>query len=117
MWQFRPATAREYGLVITSNRDDRLDPVASTRAAAEYLRDLLAVFGHNSISLVAAAYNAGDSRVRFALRQIEDPGTQRNFWYLSGRRLVPLETREYVVKVLAAVVLAARWDVSTDGLR
>lgn len=114
LWQFRPRTAREYGLVITSNRDDRLDPIASTRAAAEYLADLLAVFGADSLSLVAAAYNAGDARVRYALRQIEDPTSERTVWHLSQRRLLPVETRQYVLKLLASLILIERYGAEHD---
>ena len=114
LWQFRPRTAREYGLVITSNRDDRLDPIASTRAAAEYLADLLAVFGADSLSLVAAAYNAGDARVRYALRQIEDPTSERTVWHLSRRKLLPVETRQYVLKLLASLILIDRYGAEDD---
>lgn len=106
MWQLRPQTAREYGLVITRNRDDRLDPIAATRAAARYLQDLLGVFGAESVSLVAAAYNAGDSTVRYALRQIDDPGTERTYWHLVEQTLLPVETRQYVFRLFAAAALA-----------
>ena len=40
LWQLRPATARRFGLVVNSQRDDRTDPARSTRAAVRYLRFL-----------------------------------------------------------------------------
>jgi membrane-bound lytic murein transglycosylase D len=34
LWQFMPETARRYGLVVSDERDERLDITKSTRAAA-----------------------------------------------------------------------------------
>jgi membrane-bound lytic murein transglycosylase D len=37
---------------------------------------------------------------------VKDPIKQRNFWYLYRIRALPLETREYVPKVLAVLIIA-----------
>ncbi|MGR3913689.1 MAG: LysM peptidoglycan-binding domain-containing protein [Gammaproteobacteria bacterium] len=37
IWQFMPKTARVFGLKLNATLDERLDPEAATRAAAEYL--------------------------------------------------------------------------------
>ena len=41
-WQFMPATARNYGLVVNGYRDERVDYFKSTHAAAKMLTDLYA---------------------------------------------------------------------------
>jgi membrane-bound lytic murein transglycosylase D len=97
LWQLMPETARRYGLVVDSRRDERLDPLKATHAAAQYLRDLHAEFQDWPLAL--AAYNAGEDRVERALEQLET----RDFWTLSRHAALPHETRRYVPAVLARV--------------
>ena len=99
LWQLMPDTARRYGLVVTPSRDERLDVERSTRAAARYLRDLYQQFG--SWPLALAAYNAGEQRVQ---RAVERAGIT-DFIQMSGLRLLPQETRNYVPAVLSAMQL------------
>ncbi len=88
LWQLMPDTARRYGLLVTSDHDERLDIYKSTRAAARYLRELHEQF--KDWSLVFAAYNAGEQKVQSA---IERSGAN-DFSRLSS--LLPTETRNYV---------------------
>jgi hypothetical protein len=97
LWQLMPATARRYGLLVDSQRDERLDPVKSTHAAAQYLSDLHAQFQDWPLAL--AAYNAGEDRVERALERLN----ARDFWTLSRHAALPDETRRYVPAVLARV--------------
>ncbi len=60
-WQFMPATAREYGLIVNKQVDERYNWVKSTRAACKYLKKRYKKYG--SWALVAASYNAGDGGV------------------------------------------------------
>jgi membrane-bound lytic murein transglycosylase D len=107
LWQFTPATARQYGLKVTDKADERLDPAKSTRAACKYIRELILDFGAgSSVMLALAAYNLGPAKVKTAVRKINDPIKQRNFWYLYRVRAVPPETRAYVPKVIAAMIIA-----------
>ncbi len=106
MWQFTPATARQYGLRINKSVDERLDVQKSTRAARRYIRELILDFGAgSSVMLAMAAYNLGPTRVKQAVRKISDPIKQRSFWYLYRVRALPAETREYVPKAIAAMII------------
>lgn len=68
LWQFTAATARRNGLSVTPGNDQRLDAVASTRAAVRYLRRLHRMFG-NDWRWTAIAYNAGEGAARTARRK------------------------------------------------
>jgi membrane-bound lytic murein transglycosylase D len=104
LWQIMPETARTYGLTVTEAQDDRYDPLEATRAAARYLRDLAFDFGGDSLFLAVAAYNAGETKVRRALRQLDDPFSDRNYWELAARELLPRETVIKIPLLLAATV-------------
>lgn len=104
LWQIVPDTALHYGLVVTEKRDDRIDLERSTRAAARYLADLYREF--QSWPLALAAYNAGAGAVENAIARVG----ARSFQMLSDRKLIPLETRNYVPAVLAAINLLSLSD-------
>lgn len=104
LWQFMPATARQYGLTVTSQRDDRLDPEKSTEAAGRYLRDLAFEFGGDALLLALAAYNRGENGVRRALKKLDDPFSDRSYWRLVEEDLLPTETSKYVTRFVAAAV-------------
>jgi membrane-bound lytic murein transglycosylase D len=99
MWQFMEATGRRYGLVINRWMDERLDPVKSTIAAAQYLGDLYGLFGH--WFLAQAGYNAGESRVGRAIQRART----NDFWALTQTRHLPDETKLFVPQILAATVI------------
>ncbi|HTM49374.1 MAG TPA: lytic transglycosylase domain-containing protein, partial [Bryobacteraceae bacterium] len=106
IWQFTPVTARNYGLTVNGAVDERLDVRKSTRAAAKMLRELILDFGAgSSVMLALAAYNSGPARVRQEIRKVADPIKQRNFWHLYRVHALPAETREYVPKVIAAMII------------
>jgi membrane-bound lytic murein transglycosylase D len=103
LWQFIDATGRRYGLRNDFWRDERRDPVKSTEAAARYLKELYAEFG--DWRLAWAAYNAGENRVRWAVKSL---GTS-DFWQMATTRVFRRETRHYVPKLMAAALLAKHW--------
>jgi hypothetical protein len=106
-WQFTPATAKAYGLRVDSHVDERLDLRKSTKAGCKYLRELILDFGSgSSVMLALAAYNSGPTKVKQAvMKTVRDPIKQRNFWYLYRARALPAETREYVPKVVAVMII------------
>lgn len=110
LWQFMPATARAYGLEVSSYVDERRDPVKATFAAARHLRDLHRSLG--SWHLAAAAYNAGSGRVGRSVGTRTKNG-DLGFWARRGH--LPRETREYVPKLLAAARIGR--DPAAYGLR
>lgn len=100
MWQFIASTARIYDLDITSYVDERRDPIASTRAALDYLQKLYRQFG--SWYLAAAGYNSGENRVERILDRHAGGGRGDDalFWRID--QYLPRETRDYVPLMLAA---------------
>lgn len=99
-WQFMRPTGRMYKLTINDFVDERRDPAKATVAAAQYLTNLYAMFG--DWHLAAAAYNAGEGRVMRALRGLES----QDFFTASEARRLPNETRNYVPKLIAAMIIS-----------
>ncbi len=98
-WQFIKPTATRYGLRVDAWVDERMDPKKSTTAAADYLSDLYAMF--QSWELAAAGYNCGEDRVQAAI----DKYQINDFWQISEFTL-PTETKNYVPKLMAALIIA-----------
>ena len=103
MWQFMRGTARIYGLNVSRRVDDRRDPEKATAAAAEYLNDLLAMFGMEDPFLGICAYNAGEGKILNALRKISYK--ERSFWTLVNKNLLRAETDEYIPRLLAVILM------------
>ena len=61
MWQLLAGTARDYGLEVGDDVDERYDPEKSTVAACKYLKAAYKKYGH--WPTVAASYNAGMQRI------------------------------------------------------
>jgi hypothetical protein len=81
--------------------DERRDPIKSTQAASQYLKDLHEMFGDWELSL--AAYNTGEYRVA---RILADKKDVDDYWDMRDRGYLPSETSAYVPKFLAAVQIA-----------
>lgn len=91
VWHFMPATAREYGLEVNGEVDERYDLEASTRAAAQFLEHLHGRLG--SWTLAAAAYNRGLG----GIRSRKESQRAEEFWDLYLNE----ETSRYVLRVVA----------------
>lgn len=95
MWQFMPATGKDYDLKQNAFRDDRRDVLASTRAALDYLQRLHRLF--NDWHLALAAYNWGQGSVGRAVEKNRRAGLGTSYTELN----MPMETRFYVPKLQA----------------
>ncbi len=97
IWQFMPATARGYGLVMNDFIDERRNIFKSTEAAAKLLRDnhrTLLNSGIDDWLLAMCAYNAGVGNV---LRDARSQGAT-NFFDMIMRTE---ETDRYVYRSIA----------------
>ncbi len=100
LWQFMEQTGRRYGLRVDRWVDERLDPEKSTEAAADYLKDLFAQFGH--WFLAQAAYNAGEVKVARAVERARS----NDFWTIARGRWLREETKQFVPQIQAAALIA-----------
>ncbi len=113
MFQFMPATAREYGLTVTEDRDERFWVMKSARASAEYLKDLFLELG--DINLAFAAYNTGPNKIRRVLKKLSTI-RHRTYWQLiSGSEDLKSETKEYLPQIYAVMTLANPENAASFG--
>jgi membrane-bound lytic murein transglycosylase D len=90
-WQMLDGTAKNFGLEINTEVDERYHIEKSTQAACRYFKEAYAVF--NSWALVAASYNMGIDGLR---KQLQQQGVN-NYYDL----LLNTETSRYVFRTLA----------------
>ncbi len=100
LWQFMRATGKEYNLRIDKYVDERRHAEKSTKAAVAFLSDLYAQFG--DWHLAVAGYNAGAGKIGRGLKRYKTD----NFWDLAQHRYLRLETKRYVPKLIAAILIS-----------
>ena len=98
LWQFMPATGKQYKLDITTYVDERHDPIKSTEAACHYMMNMYEIFG--DWSLVLASYNCGPGNVSKAIRR---SGGKTDYWEI--RKFLPQETANYLPAFLATMYI------------
>lgn len=95
LWQFMPATAKQYGLEVNDYVDERYHPERATAAAARYLRNAYERYGDWASAM--ASYNAGLARIS---SELDAQGADNALdLYLNA------ETSRYIFRVLAAKVV------------
>ena len=98
MWQFMPTGA--YGLARNGFVDERFDPEKSSVAYAKYMKTLYNQLGDWFLAM--AGYDWGPGNIQKVVMRTG----YADFWELYRRNVLPKETREYVPKILAAVIMA-----------
>ena len=93
LWQFMPETARNFGLKVNKEVDERLDPIKSTLAAVKYFKKLYSVFG--DWQLVLASYNAGHNKI---ITKVSYHGNS----FSNIKNFLPKQTKEYVLNFIAS---------------
>ena len=91
VWQFMPATAKEKGMEVSDEVDERYHLEKSTEAACKYLLGAKEKFG--SWTLAAASYNGGMNGIS---KKMEEQQVD-NYYDL----LLTEETSRYVFRILA----------------
>ncbi|HMX42302.1 MAG TPA: transglycosylase SLT domain-containing protein [Elusimicrobiota bacterium] len=99
MWQFMTSTAKYAGLKINYWVDERRDPSKATRAALQTLKSLHDWFDDWHLAL--AAYNRG----MYGIQRDLEFTRSTDFALLSKRQGLPMETEQYVPKLMAAVLV------------
>ena len=90
-WQLLAGTAKMYGLEVTDEVDERFNVKKSTEAACKYILNSYNDYG--SWTMAAAAYNAGDGRMK---GEMQKQGTT-DFYNLH----LNSETSRYIFRILA----------------
>ncbi len=100
VFQFIAATGKRYGLRVDYWVDERSDPEKACRASARYLKDLYDEFGDWYLAL--AGYNAGEGKIRRAIRKTG----KKDFWAIAKTRYIRRETKNYVPAILATILIS-----------
>ena len=91
LWQFMPATAKEFGMEVSAEVDERYHIEKSTVAACRYLKDAYNKYG--SWSAAALSYNGGQGRITRELRN-QQSNEALDLWLVE-------ETTRYFYRMLA----------------
>jgi soluble lytic murein transglycosylase-like protein len=91
LWQFMETTAKEYGLEVNDNVDERYNVEKSTRAACQYLLQAYGKYG--DWWSVAASYNAGQGLISRELSH-QDAESALDLW-------LNTETSRYMFRIMA----------------
>ncbi len=94
-WQFMPATAREYGLEVSDEVDERYNITKATEAACRYLKSAYSQF--RDWPSVMASYNGGKTRIS---NELERQGEQSSL-----DLFLTEETSRYPYRIMAMKTL------------
>ena len=90
----------DYGLTRNGYVDERFDPEKSTHAYARYMKFLYNQLGDWYLAMAAYDWGAGSIQ-----RAVQKTG-YADFWELYKRNNLPGETKDYVPKIIAAIIIS-----------
>lgn len=113
IWQIIPDTATKFGLVVTNDRDDRLNTELSTKVAVSYLEKLYAKFNDWNLALVA--YEIGEEHTSELINKF---GT-RNAWELVRADAASKQPQykglgKYLAQLSASVIILHNPSIMDD---
>jgi len=91
LWQFMPETAKQFGLEVSGDVDERYHVERETGAACRYLKDAYSKYG--DWPSACASYNIGTNRITLELQR-QGVSTGLDLWLVE-------ETSRYVFRILA----------------
>lgn len=95
LWQFTKTTARDYGMMVNLEVDERFNDLKETEAACQYIKRAYAKF--KNWYNVAASYNCGMGGVSARIADQQQEAFE-DLW-------LPEETTRYIYRILAAKML------------
>ena len=105
IWQFMPSTGRLY-MEVNSSVDQRRDPIAATRAAAQFLKGM-----HEQLDtwpLTITAYNHGPAGISRAVREVGTTDIETVVREYRGNAF-GFASRNFYAEFLAAVEVDKNW--------
>ncbi|GEM_PF-1453426 len=108
IWQFIPSTAKQFGLVVNAERDDRLNLKLSTQAAIAYLNTLYAKYQDWRLALIA--YEYGDVATDRLIKQVGS----RNIKKLAHSPHAPANLKKFLASFGAAIIFIRHPQLVTE---
>lgn len=105
LWQFVVDTGKELNLRMTSNLDERFDPIKSTEAAVTYLYKINSNL--KKWYLTTMAYNCGNGCVNRSIRRAGT--TDLGVLISSNNNYIRAETKKYIKKVLLMAMIGENY--------
>ena len=101
LFQLMPATASRFGVKGTiGDYDARYHPESAAKGTANYLKEQQSLYG-DDYAKILGAYNSGENR----FRRLNKKYNNQEVWTPSFYNELPSQTRDYIPKVLAAMLI------------
>jgi len=113
IWQFMSGTARIFGMKVNSDLDERLDPIAATHGAAQYLKRSYALFGNWPVAIMS--YNHGQQGMMNAVDTLGTSDFMRIVNGYNGRQF-GFASRNFYGEFLAACKVMNDAEKYFDGI-